>query len=304
MVDLNEMVVFEAVARAGSFTEAARVLGMPKSTVSQRVATLEGRLGVKLLHRTTRKVRLTDAGVAYAERCARLVAEAAEADREAMQQGGEVRGTLRVTTSLLFGHTFLAPLVAEYLARYPEVSVDAVLTDRRVDLLEEGVDLAIRSGGPLEGSFVARRLGPAMSRVCASPSYLEGRRMPQEPGELREHLCIGVGAREGRVAWSFEREGRTEEVEVQARVNASSMLFARDAAVLGLGVALLPAFLREAEVTAGRLVPLLEGWEAGRTMLHAVYPSGRYQVARVRAFVELLVERFAGGPPWLGTEGA
>ena len=304
MADLNGMVVFAAVARAQSFTAAARLLGMPKSTVSQRVAALEGRLGVKLLHRTTRKVRLTDTGAAYADRCLRLLAEATEADREATQQGAELRGRLRVTTSLLFGHTFLAPLLAEYLTRYPEVSVDAVLTDRQVDLVEEGVDIAIRSAGPLHGSFVARRLGPATSRVCASPSYLAGRRPPREPADLRDHPCIGVGARDGRMTWSFDREGQAETIEVQARVNASSMLFARDAAVLGLGVALLPAFLREAEVTAGRLVPLLPGWEAGRTMLHAVYPAGRYQVARVRAFVELLMEQFAAGPPWLGSRQA
>ena len=202
MVDLNEMAVFESVVRAGSFTSAARALGVSKSSVGAQIARLERRLGARLLLRTTRRMRLTDIGAEYHRRCARIVAEAAEADHTAADSRLVPQGTLRVTAAYLFGDAFLAPIVSEYLARYPDVDVDVMLAERLVDLIEEGFDLAIRIG-PLEDStLTARSLGAAQMIYCASPAYLDANGAPAAPRALGDRHCIFVG-NSPRTRWPF-----------------------------------------------------------------------------------------------------
>jgi DNA-binding transcriptional LysR family regulator len=297
MIDLNQMTVFAAVAKAQSFTHAARVLGMPKSTVSQRVSELEARLGAKLLHRTTRKVRLTEAGQAYHERCTRLVAEAEEADRVVAHADTSARGTLRVTTSLLFGHTFLAPIVAQFAHQNPHVRVEVLTTDRRVDLIEENIDVAIRAGR-LDGSLVARKLGVGASYVCASPAYLKAHGEPKRPADLEDHPCVAVAAGSGNARWTLARGAKSVEVSVPVRVRSSSILFASDAIVAGCGIGLVPSFLCNQEIAKGRLVRILPEWGQPAVPIQIVYPPNRWLTGRVRNFVDLVIETFTPTPPW------
>jgi DNA-binding transcriptional LysR family regulator len=297
MIDLNRMMVFAAVARAESFTAAATELGMPKSTVSQQVAELEERLGKKLLHRTTRKVALTEAGQLFFERCQRVVDEALGAERALATLDGAICGQLRITASLLFGHSQLGAIVAEYLSRHPNVTIDVLLTDRQVDLVAEKVDLAIRSSEVVDNSFVARKLWTTELLLCASPAYLRLHPAPRTPGELKDHAAVTLHGAAGEVRWAFEQGGRTEAVAVRSRVNTSTLWFARDAVLRGLGVGLLPSFVCEPDFQSGALVPLLPGWVAGRTATQVVYPKNRYLSPRVRGFIDLLLERLPAGPP-------
>lgn len=290
MADLNQMAIFVAVAKAQSFTGAAQQLGIPKSTVSARIGELEARLGAQLLHRTTRKVRLTESGQLYFERAARIVAEADEADRALSAVDASARGRLRVTASLTFGQAYLAPIVATYLERFPRVSVEVLLTDRRVDLIEEQIDVAIRAG-KLSGDLVARRLAVGDGQLSASPGYLARHGTPTSPEALATHDAIVVGGSgDAPVRWTLARGDETQHVMVRPRLRASSFFFAKDAALAGAGIAFMPSLLAAAEVAAGRLVAVLPEWRMPSVALHAVYPPNRYLARKVRGFVDLLVE--------------
>src|SRR3954467_14981423 len=208
MQDLNEIAIFARVVREQSFTKAARALGLPKSTVSERVSRLEERLGVRLLERTTRHVRPTPAGAAYYERAARVVAEIEEANAAITDIHHSPKGLLRVGSPLLFGHAFLGDFVAEFLVRHPEVEVELIVGDRRFDVVEEGLDLAIHVVGPIEVSLVARKLGSADKLCVASPTYLTQHGSPQVPKDLLAHSCI-VTTSDRRANWIFSNEGRS-----------------------------------------------------------------------------------------------
>lgn len=297
-VDLNQLHVFATVVREQSFTSAARVLGMPKSTVSKRVADLEARLGVRLLQRSTRRLRLTEAGTAYYERCARIVAEAEEADRLLTSLDASPRGLLRVAAPTLFGHAFLGPVVTEFLQKHPHVSLDLVLLDRRVDLIEEGFDLAIWTGPLHDSALVSRRLGATANRLVASPAWLARNAPPQEPSDLRNLDCVAFRSMPGEVVWALERGTKTVSVPIRARFAVTSHLLAREAALAGLGIANIPQFLVAEDLRLRRLAPVLGDWTSRRGEIQIVSPPGRYPSPRVRAFVDGLIARFAAAPPW------
>lgn len=290
MHDLNDVLVFAQVAREQSFTRAARALGLPKSTVSERVARLEGRLGVRLLERTTRSLRLTAAGAGYFARVARLSQELDEADRAVSASNTEPRGLLRVASPLLFAQVFLADVVVDYLARYPDVTVDLVAADRTFDLVEEGFDLGVHVVGPLDVSLIARKLGTGERWCVAAPAYLAARGAPLKPSDLPAHACIAAGAMRAS-PWVFTKQDVTTSVPVAPRYYVNSFELAQRAALRGLGVAVLPSFLCADAIREGKLERLLGAWSAGETTLHLVYPSHRHLSARVRAFVDLIVER-------------
>ncbi|HEX5747181.1 MAG TPA: LysR family transcriptional regulator [Archangium sp.] len=298
MVDLNEMQLFVRVVREQGFTRAAKALGMPKSTVSERISRLEERLGVRLLHRTTRSVQATEVGQAYYEECTRIIAQAEEADARVRDASTAPRGLVRVTAPQLFGQAFLGTAVAEFLARYPETEVELVLTDRKVDLVEEGFDLAIRAVGDTDASLVMRKLGDADLLCCASPRYLRAHGTPATPEALSSLACIVFGTSRQGHTWSFEREGETRRVRIRARYAVNSFPLVRQAALAGLGIAHVPRFLCSEELRTGKLVPVLEEWSTGQSTLRALYPSRRHLSAAVRALLDLLVERFARQPPW------
>src|SRR5262245_45771263 len=258
-VRIEDMRLFASVADAKSFTGAARRLGMPKQTISRRIAELERALGVDLMHRTTRRLQLTDSGAAYAERCAEIVRLAAEANRSLSDVNEVPHGTLRVTADPVFGEAFLTDLVVGYAAAWPEVRVDVVLTRRRVDLLEEGFDVAFRVGALDDPSLSGQALGPARIRYCASPAYLARRGAPRTPADLSTHDCLVVSDG-GPVRWPFRGKRAPSALPVTGRLTLTSFAMARAAAIGGLGIALFPEFACAEEVRYGRLVPVLDDW--------------------------------------------
>lgn len=295
MVDWNEMVVFVRVVEEGSFVGAARVLGVPKSTISRRIAALEDRLGARLLHRTTRVVRATAVGQAFFERCASLVAEAVEAERLVTSALEAPRGRMRLTTSVLFGHRWLSPVVTEFLQAHPEVDIDLVLVNRFVELVDEGFDLAIRAGMLGPGEVVARRLGPVHLAMVASPELLRRTGPLTELEDLKRVPCIIVGADGPNMAWTLGGQ----RIAVNGPLRVNDMQIARDAAVAGLGVAMVPSFLVAEDIDQGRLVRILPELKRENSGVYAIFPTRRHVSPAVRAFVDLCIERFAGRPPWL-----
>jgi DNA-binding transcriptional LysR family regulator len=292
VADFDAMQTFVAVMRTGSFRGAAEALRIPRSTVSQRVARLEERLGVRLLERTTRAVRATDAGRAYFDRCARILADVDEAERTVTEEERAPRGVIRVAASLLFGHSFLSPIAAEFACRYRDVEIEVVATNRRVNIIEEGFYLAVMFMGVNEdSSLVARKLESADHRCCASPAYLAEHGAPRAPEDVGTHACVVYG--EGRQAtWRFERGGEVKRVAVHGRMSVNSFLMAHDATLRGVGVASLPTFLCGDDIRAGRLVSLFPDWRINRTEMRVVYPSTRYLAPRVRLFVDALIDGY------------
>jgi DNA-binding transcriptional LysR family regulator len=302
MADLNDVVVFARVARERSFTKAARALGMPKSTVSERVARLEAKLGVRLLERTTRSLRLTASGTAYFGRVSRIVQDLDDAEAAVTAAHVMPRGLLRVGSPLLFAQVFLADVVSDYLARFPEVQVEMVVADRAFDILEEDLDVAIHVLGAMDAQLVARKLGIG-ERVCvAAPGYIEKRGMPVIPTDLVEHDCLVTGPTR-QLTWSFDdRAGASHAVAVVARYAVSSLDLVHRAALAGHGIAVLPTFLCASDLARGKLVRVMEGWSPGEVVVHLVYPSSRHLAARVRAFVDLVIARLPSFPSTLGGE--
>jgi len=299
MTNLNDILVFARVAHERSFTKAAQTLGMPKSTVSERVARLEAKLGVRLLERTTRSLRLTASGSAYFARVSRIVQELDEADAAVTAAHAMPRGLLRVGSPLLFAQVFLADVTSEYLARYPDVQVELVVADRAFDLLEEGLDVAVHVLGAMDAQHVARKLGIG-ERVCvAAPGYVAARGMPAAPADLGEHDCLASGP-SGQVTWTFEREGASHAIAIVARYAVSSIELVHRAALAGHGIAVLPSFLCANDLERGKLVPVLREWSPGEVSVHLVYPSSRHLAARVRAFVDLVIERLPAFPSSVG----
>ncbi|WP_437663454.1 LysR family transcriptional regulator [Sorangium sp. So ce1182] len=293
--DLNEIAVFTRVVQAGSFTRAARELGMPKSTVSRKVSELEARLGAQLLRRTTRKLSLTDVGTAYYERCARIVAELDDADRTVTQMQEGPRGLLRVTAPLHFG--WVGGVVAEYLRVHPEVSVEVVCTDRVVDLVAEGFDVALRFGAPSDTSLVARRLGALPRYLVAAPAYLARRGAPRAPADLAGHdVVASAGARAGEppgARWVLHRGARRAEVRVAPRATANNLEVLHRVVLAGVGIGMLPAMRCEQDVREGRLARVLDEWSPVEVPLHVVYPGTRHLSPKVKVFLDLVRERIA-----------
>lgn len=284
-MDLNEIVVFARVVQAGSFSGAARRLGMPKSTVSRKVAELEERVGARLLQRTTRTLGLTDAGRAYAEHAARIVSEIEAADTVVSRMQAAPRGLLRMTAPLSLAT--LGPLVAEYLARHAEVQVELVCTDRAVDLVEERFDLAVRAGPLADSTLVARPLGAMRSLLVAAPAYCKRHGTPKTPADLARHACIAFGAGAQRDRWTLHAGDEQLAVRITPRLTVNDFPMMRDAARAALGVAWLPRFVVADDLRARRLLRVLPAWSSAETPLHAVYPTARLVSPKVTAFIEL-----------------
>jgi DNA-binding transcriptional LysR family regulator len=297
-VDLNEIVVFARVVETRSFTAAAQQLGLPKSTVSRKIAQLEERLGVRLLQRTTRKLNLTEVGQAYYERCQRIVQDIAAAEQVVIDMQTAPRGLLRVTVPVDLGSTFVGALIAEFIAAYPDIQIDLDLSDRVVDLIEEGVDLGLRFGPLTESTLIARKLGAVQMRLCASSEYVAKRGAPTTIAQLAEHDAL-VFAPSGRaMTWTLRGpDGAVEDALLRSRLVSNGMLALRDAMRAGGGVALLPEIVIADDVAAGRVAIVLPAWSAGPAELFAVYPSTRNLSPKVRAFLEFVVARMSP-PPW------
>lgn len=296
--DLNAVQAFVRVVEVGTFRGAAAALGLPKSTISRKVAELEGQLGAQLLYRTTRRVRPSEVGAAYHRRAATALAALDDAARGVDESLSEPRGLLRISLPVTMGQTMLGPLLTGFLRAYPKVQVAADVTDRTVDLTQEGFDLAIRAGALPDSSLVARKLAESSLRIVASPAYLRGRKPPKRPSDLTEHDCLAFPGHPGPTAWLFRAGRRSLRVNVTGRCSAGSFPALLDLAEAGLGVARLPGFMVEGAIREGRLVPLLDRYLPPPAALHVVYPAARIVPPKVRAFIDYLVEH-AGGllPP-------
>ena len=288
---LDSMGIFVKVAEQGSFSAAARALGRSKSAVSKHVTALEERLGVRLLNRTTRRLALTEVGLAFRDSAARLVAEIDDLETLAGRHSVEPRGTLKVAAPMSFGITCLAPLLPEFLACHRHLEVTLSLNDRVVDLLEEGFDLAVRVGTLGDSALIARRLASASSVCAASPAYLEASGAIDHPEDLRGHNCLRYTYGRSPDVWPFERDGERLAVRVtgNCRANNGDALIA--AAVADLGVVRVPDFIAAPALEQGRLVPVLTAWQIREIPIHAVFPPHRHASAKLRVFLDHLIER-------------
>ncbi|HEX2572634.1 MAG TPA: LysR family transcriptional regulator [Polyangia bacterium] len=289
MEDLNRVAIFVRVAEAGSFTAASATLGLPKSSVSRSVLQLENELGVRLLQRTTRKLALTDAGRAYFERARAALADLEGATAAVAADGTEPRGTVRITAPVDAGTTLLADLVTRFVRQYPRVQVELSLTARRVDLVAEGFDLALRAGRLDDSTLVARRIGTTDVGLYAAPEYLDRRGRPGTIADLAEHDCVLFRAQGGRATWSLEGPQGEETVEVTGAIMADDLSFVLRAVLAGGGVGLMPIFLCAEPATRGELVRLLPSYAFHGAALHVVLPSAQHVPARVALFRDFLI---------------
>ncbi|MGV3621537.1 MAG: LysR family transcriptional regulator [Archangium sp.] len=272
------MILFAVVVREGSFTRAATKLGITKQSVSERIAKLEDALGVRLLERTTRQLRVTNSGATYFERCSVIAEQVNEANSEVQQREVEPVGLLRVASPTMFGRRFLGPVVAAFMREHPRVAVELVLADRRVNVVEEGFDVAIVLGTLDDSSLISKKLTEAPVHYVASPGYLKKYGVPKT---LRGARCIGFSPFE-----TWDVGGVKTRIDPVLMVNDSE--FACDAALRGLGVARLPSLLTDAHVKRGTLKVLFASKTSMRRTIHVVYPSRAFLPAKVRAFVDLL----------------
>ncbi|MEW6687724.1 MAG: LysR family transcriptional regulator [Pseudomonadota bacterium] len=295
---LYEMSVFAKVVANGSLSAAARDLGVSTAVVSRRLAALESRLGVRLVNRTTRRLSLTDEGAGYHEACARILSDVEDADAAAAARRVEPQGVLKVALPASFGHKHIAPLVPPFAARYPKIHLVLSLSDRTVNMVEEGYDLAIRIGALEDSSLAARKLAPNRRVVCASPDYLRRHGTPRTPQELTRHNCLTTT--DLQMTWEYkDPEGRRGAVRVSGHYACDNWEVLREWALAGLGVALKSTWDVRLQLEGGQLLPILPGYDFGTDVaIYAVYPHRRYLPAKTRVFIDYLAESFGPEPYW------
>jgi DNA-binding transcriptional LysR family regulator len=288
------MQVFARVVEQGSFAKAAERIGISTSACSRHVAELEAHLDARLLNRTTRRLSLTESGQAFYERCVQLLADLEEAESAASASAARPRGTLKLSCGISFGVRHVARLVGAFVARHPEVRFDVQLSDRFVDLVEEGFDLAIRIGESPTQNLIARKLGETRLVPCAAPIYLREHGAPETPADLARHACLTYEYLALRDTWRFiDRAGVEHAIRVAGPVHANNGDLLVATAVEGIGISMEPDFIVAADLAAGRLVQVLADYAPAPTSIYAVYPSRRHLSAKVRTFVDFLAERFA-----------
>jgi len=298
MDSLNAMEVFVRVVQAGSFSEAARSLSLTPSAVSKQVSRLEDRLGARLINRTTRRLGLTEEGSAFFERAQRILVDIEEAEQAVSHLHGAPRGTLKLNAPVIFGQAYIAPLLPSYLQTNPEMRVEFSLSDRYVDLLEEGLDLVIRIGELSDSSLIARKLASGRRVVVASKAYLNKVGTPRKPSDLSQLNCLIYLYRATRNVWRFEGPSGTETVEVGGDVETNSVQVVLDLIKAGHGLSLMPTWLVAEYLRKGELVQVLTDYAAPDAQIYAVYPPGRHLSPKVRSFVDHLVDHFKGDPLW------
>jgi DNA-binding transcriptional LysR family regulator len=287
----QRMAVFVAVAEREGFAGAARQLGLSPPAVTRAVAALEAQLGVRLLVRTTRHVRLTDAGARYLEDCRRILADVAEADATAAGLGATPRGRLVVTAPVVFGRLHVVPAIVAYLAQYPEVDVTAIFLDRVVNLLDEGIDVGIRIAHLPDSSLRAVAAGEVVSQLVAAPAYLKRRGRPAHPRDLATHTLIVASPTTPVGEWRFRESGTALATKIRPRFTVNSNEAAIDAATAGFGITRVLSYQVAAHLAAGTLRTVLDGFAPPPVPVHVVHQEGRRVSAKVRTFVDFMVER-------------
>jgi DNA-binding transcriptional LysR family regulator len=295
---LQCMKVFARVVEAGSFSRAAERLDMSNAAVTRHLAHLESVLAARLLNRSTRKLSLTAVGTSYYERCVQILADIEEAESGVSEQVEMPRGILRVNAPVSFATRHIAPLLAEYCERYPLVTVDIAISDRIVDIVEEGYDLAIRITQSPAPMLVARRLAPARMVLCAAPSYLKHYGTPRTPKDLEHHACLNYSYLSTGSTWQFTGKRGPVSVRIKGPLVANNGDVLHAALLQGMGITLQPSFIAGEDLKAGRLIPLLPGYQPPLLDIYAVYASRRHLSAKVRTFIDFLVGRFGDPPYW------
>jgi len=296
MDQLHTMRVFVKVAECRGFAEASRQLGISRAAVTRAVSALEGRLGVQLLSRTTRSVTLTEAGASYFDDCQRILADIEEAAATAAGSNLRPRGTLRVTSSVLFGQLHVLPILTDYLDTYPEVQVQALFVDRVTHMIDEGIDVAVRLGRLPDSTLTATRVGSVRRVICASPAYLERCGAPEDPRALAGHQVVVGGDESERIEWHLSDDGEDRVIRVRPRLACSTNHAAISTALAGWGLARVLSYQIGPALASGELVAVLEDYEPPPIPVHVVYPGGRRAPAKVRAFVDLAVGRLRANP--------
>lgn len=298
MNKFQAMEVFVHVVDCGSFTRAADMLQLPKATVSTLVQALETSLASKLLHRTTRHVSVTSDGAAYYERCIRILSDVRDAEESLSRHRFSPSGRLRVDTPTGLASEILIPALPDFFERYPDITLELGSTDRPVDLVEEGVDCAVRGGELVDTSLIARRLGVINFVTCAAPSYVARYGVPTHPSDLERHRCINYfSAKTGKISqWEFNRDGERIEVSLPGALALNDSNSYVKAGLAGLGVISMTDYLLNEHLATGAMVRLLPEWRSDPLPVHVVYPQNRHLSAKVRVFVEWVAELFANNP--------
>jgi len=289
-MELASLRAFVKVVQTGSFTRAAEALNTQKAYLSRVVTQLEKELGARLLERTTRSLSLTEVGREFFERSVGILSSVEDAERAVQKAQGEPRGVLKLTCGIEFGMLAVSSWIADYLARHPQVRIDADFTGRLVDIVHEGFDLAIRVGPLADSTLTARKLGELGYGLYAAPGYLARRMAPGQPADLVTHETLAFSGGSHQATWMLSQGQKTERVTVQPRLKANNVFAVRDAAVAGLGIAQMPVLVAETAVRTGQLCGVLTDWSLPAVPVHAVFASARYLTPKVRAFIDLAVE--------------
>jgi DNA-binding transcriptional LysR family regulator len=283
--------VFVAVVETNGFAGAARKLNISPPAVTRAINDLESQLGVRLLNRTTRVVKVTDAGARYAQDCKRILGEMQDADESVTGMHGAPRGHIAVTAPVLFGAKFVAPIVSEYLQKYPLTDVSCLFLDRIVNMLEEGVDVGIRIGELADSSMQAIRVGQVRRVICASPAYLDGRGSPQKPQDLQQHCIVSASSVSLTPEWRLANNGITEIVKIHPRMTTSTNDSAIATVIGGFGLTRLLSYQVVEYLKDGRLRAVLQDYESDPIPVHVVHREGRYASQKVRAFLDMVITR-------------
>lgn len=299
MNKFEDLQAFIAVVDTGSFTAAAEHLDGNKSAISRRVSALEERLGAQLLRRTTRTLNLTDTGRSFYDRAVRIVSDLEEAESAVALDHGELRGRLRIALPLSFGVRHMARPITKFSEQNPNVEFDLDLNDRMVDLMQEGIDLGIRIGQLRDSTLIARRIFESRLLLCASPTYLARKGIPQSVGQLSQHDCLVYSGVEDKDHWRWhDDDGEVQKAALNVTMTSTSGDFICEAATSGHGIALQPSFIVHSKVCNGELVEILPEIKWPSVTGHAIYPPARHLSHRVRAFIDFLAEYFSGTPYW------
>ena len=293
MNELSNLQLFVRVVEEGSFSAAARFLGITPSSVSRQVSQLEKELDARLFHRTTRKQSLTETGEIYFQHARRIVADLDEARLAVNRLTDTPTGSLHITAEADFAVAFIAPTLPDFLDRYPAVQIRLFMTSGQMDLIDGGIDLAIRVGHLEDSSLIARKIATSRSLLCASPAYLETHGTPTHPSELTTHSCLSFRVKPGKNCWSFKLAQDTVDVPISGRLNTNSLTFLRSIALASRGIIMIPTWMVRDELRLGHLVPVLEGFslEPSSTPINAVFANNRHLAPKVRAFVDFIAER-------------
>lgn len=298
MDKLDAMNAFVKVVALGSYAEAGRTLGLTRSAVSKAVMELEQLLGARLLDRTTRRVSATEAGLAYYESCVDVLARVEETEMQVSRLHDEPKGVLKLNAPVSFGVLHLGPLIAAFMAQYPDLKIELTLNDRFIDPIEEGVDVTIRIGILADSSLIARRLAPARRVLVAAPEYLKERGAPRTPDDLAQHRCLNYGHTTTLQRWQLTQAGQTIGVAINSVMCSNNGDVLRAAALEGQGITKLPTFLVGSDIKVGRLMVVLPDCPPTELGVCALYAPNRYLAAKTRLLVDFLALRFGGRPVW------